>query len=180
MELVKISAIKTNPNNPRIIKDDKFKKLVQSIKDFPEMLEVRPIIINKENTILGGNMRYKAGVEAGLKEIPTEKVDWSEEKQKEFIIKDNISGGEWDWDILANEWNSEELGEWGLDVPEQFDYTEDNKEIEDINLGDTAAISFKYQYSIYLNLLDLLNNAREKEGCDTNEEFLQKILEQYV
>ena len=117
MEVVKISEIKLNPNNPRIIKDDKFKKLVQSIKDFPEMLNIRPIVVNQDMVILGGNMRYKACKEAGLKEVPVIITDLSEEKQREFLIKDNTSGGEWDWEVLANEWDSEKLESWGLDVP---------------------------------------------------------------
>ncbi len=115
---MKISDIKPNPQNPRTIKDDNFKKLVQSIKDFPEMLDARPLVLNKDNVILGGNMRFKASKEAGLKEVPVKIVDWSEEKQREFIIKDNISGGDWDWDQLANEWDVEQLDEWGLDVPD--------------------------------------------------------------
>lgn len=118
MATLKSSDIKPNPNNPRIIKDDKFKKLVQSLKDFPEMAEVREVIVNKDHIILGGNMRYKAMIEAGWKDIPVRVVDWSEDKQKEFIIKDNISGGEWDWDILVNEWDTDLLDEWGLDLPE--------------------------------------------------------------
>lgn len=117
MELKKISDIKLNPNNPRLIKDDKFKKLVQSIKDFPEMLEIRPIVVNKDMIILGGNMRFRACKEAGIKEIPVIITDLSEEKQREFLIKDNTSGGEWDWDMLANEWDAEELDAWGLDLP---------------------------------------------------------------
>lgn len=117
MQTVKLSEVKLNPNNPRIIKDDKFKKLVQSIKDFPEMLNIRPIVVNQDMIILGGNMRYKACKEAGLKEIPVIITDLSEDKQREFLIKDNTSGGEWDWEVLANEWNSEELEAWGLDIP---------------------------------------------------------------
>ena len=113
----KIQNVKLNPNNPRIIKDDKFKKLVQSIKDFPEMLNIRPIVVNKDMIILGGNMRYKAAKEIGLKEIPVTIADLTEDQQREFLIKDNTSGGEWDWEVLANEWNSEELEAWGLDVP---------------------------------------------------------------
>ena len=112
----KIQNVKLNPNNPRLIKDDKFKKLVQSIKDFPEMLNIRPIVVNTDMVILGGNMRYKACKEAGLKEIPIIITDLSEDKQREFLIKDNTSGGEWDWEVLANEWDSEQLEEWGLDL----------------------------------------------------------------
>jgi hypothetical protein len=112
----KISEIKLNPNNPRLIKDDKFKKLVQSIKDFPEMLNIRPIVVNQDMIILGGNMRYKACKEAGLKEVPIIKTDLTEDQQREFLIKDNTSGGEWDWEVLANEWDNEQLEAWGLDL----------------------------------------------------------------
>jgi len=131
METVKISEVKLNPNNPRLIKDDKFLKLVQSIKDFPEMLNIRPIVVNKDMIILGGNMRYKACKEAGLKEIPIIIADLTEEQQREFLIKDNVSGGEWDWEVLANEWDSEQLEAWGLDLPafevdEVLEATEDD------------------------------------------------------
>ena len=116
--LEKITKVKSNPNNPRLIKDDKFHKLVNSIKEFPKMLEIRPIVVNDDMIVLGGNMRLKACKEAGLKEVPVIKAsDLTEEEQKQFIIKDNVSGGEWDWDMLANEWDVEQLDEWGLDVP---------------------------------------------------------------
>ena len=122
---VKLDLIKLNPNNPRLIKDDKFKKLVQSIVDFPQMLEIRPIVVNSDMIILGGNMRYKACKEAGIKEIPVIIADnLTEEQQKEFLIKDNVSGGEWDWEVLANEWDSEKLEEWGLDIPITKDLNE--------------------------------------------------------
>jgi len=115
---VKISEIKANPNNPRLIKDDKFKKLVKSIQDFPEMLEIRPIVVNDDMVVLGGNMRLKACKEAGLKQIPIIKAsELTEEQQKQFIIKDNVGFGEWEWETLANEWDVEQLAEWGLDVP---------------------------------------------------------------
>jgi hypothetical protein len=117
MQRVPIGTIKNNPNNPRVIKDDKFKKLVQSIKDLPEMAEVRPVVVNTDMVVLGGNMRLKAMREAGWKDVPIQVVDWDEDKQRQFIIKDNVSGGEWDWDMLANEWDTEELQEWGLDLP---------------------------------------------------------------
>ena len=127
IEKVKLSEVKSNPNNPRLIKDEKFSKLVKSIKEFPKMLEIRPIVVNDEMVVLGGNMRLKACKEAGLKEIPIIKAsDLTEEQQREFIIKDNVGFGEWDWDILANEWDSEHLEEWGLDVwqPEnEVDYS---------------------------------------------------------
>lgn len=113
---VKLSEVIPNPNNPRQIKDEKFKKLVESIKNFPEMLSLRPIVVNDNMVVLGGNMRLKACKEAGLKEVPIIKAsELTDEQQKEFIIKDNVGFGEWDWDQLANEWDVEQLTEWGLD-----------------------------------------------------------------
>jgi len=115
---VKVSQIKSNPNNPRIIKDDNFKKLVKSILEFPKMLEIRPIVVNSEMVVLGGNMRLKACIEAGFKEVLIlKRDDLTEEEQKEFIIKDNVGFGEWDWDILANEYEADLLHDWGMNVP---------------------------------------------------------------
>lgn len=135
IQTVKISEVKSNPNNPRIIKDDKFKKLVQSIKEFPKMLELRPIVVNDDMIVLGGNMRLKACKEAGLKEVPIIKAsDLTEDQQREFIIKDNVGFGEWDWEILAKEWDTEKLDEWGLDVPDfkvEAEVQEDDYEIPD-------------------------------------------------
>jgi len=116
-EKIKISKIKRNPNNPRLIKDDKFKKLVKSIKGFPEMLNIRPIVVNEEMVVLGGNMRLKACQEAGLKEIPIIKAsELTAEQQREFIVKDNVGFGEWDWDMVANEWETDKLNDWGMGV----------------------------------------------------------------
>ena len=131
MELVKISKVKPNETNPRFIKDSKFKKLVKSIKEFPEMLKLRPIVVNKDMVVLGGNMRLKACKEAGLKEVYILKADnLTEEQQKEFIVKDNVGFGEWDWDILANDWDIKELEDWGLDgFP--FDIDADEKDEDD-------------------------------------------------
>lgn len=119
---VKISAVKPNPKNPRLIKDHKFKKLVQSIKDFPEMLEKRPIVVDDQMVVLGGNMRLKACIEAGLKEVWVDIAkEWTEEQKQEFIIKDNVGFGEWDWELLANEWEPDLLDKWGLDLPDMFE-----------------------------------------------------------
>ena len=141
MQRVPIGTIKNNPNNPRVIKDDKFKKLVQSIKDLPEMAEVRPVVVNTDMVVLGGNMRLKAMREAGWKEVPIHIVDWDEDKQRQFIIKDNVSGGEWDWEMLANEWDTEELQEWGLDLP-GFDLNA-NELGEDFTLPDGDKAPFQ-------------------------------------
>jgi ParB-like chromosome segregation protein Spo0J len=114
-QLIKISQVKSNPNNPRLIKNDKFKKLVKSVQDFPEMLELRPIVVDENMIVLGGNMRLKACIEAGLKEVWIEVADLTEQQKKEFTIKDNVGFGEWEWDMLANEWEQTELEDWGLD-----------------------------------------------------------------
>ena len=127
-----LSKIKPNPSNPRTIKGDKFEKLVNSIQDFPRMLEIRPIVINDDNVILGGNMRLEACKKAGLKEVPVLKAsDLSADEQRQFIIKDNVGFGEWDWDLLANEWDNEQLEEWGLDVWQPDDVTELEAEEDD-------------------------------------------------
>ena len=150
MELVKIGKVKGNKSNPRYIKEDKFEKLVKSIKDFPEMLKLRPIVVNKDMTVLGGNMRLKACVEAGLKEVYILKAEGlTKEQEDEFIVKDNLGFGEWDWDVLANEWDSVQLEEWGLegfpfedielDAVED-DYTEPDSMKVDVVLGDLIEI----------------------------------------
>tara|TARA_R100001509_G_scaffold165065_1_gene144969 strand:- start:683 stop:1870 length:1188 start_codon:yes stop_codon:yes gene_type:complete len=148
-EKVKVYKVKTNPDNPRLIKDRKFKKLVKSIKDFPEMLKIRPIVVDENNIILGGNMRYKACIEAGLKEIYIiQAKDLNEDQKKEFIIKDNVGFGEWDWDIIANDWDLGKLNDWGLDLPEfdspleaeQDDYEEPEDIEVDVVLGDLIEI----------------------------------------
>jgi DNA modification methylase len=148
---VKISEVKMNPNNPRLIKDDKFAKLVRSIKEFPKMLEIRPIVVNADMIVLGGNMRLKACKEAGLKEVTIIYADdLTEEEQKQFIIKDNVGFGEWDWEQLANEWDADNLEDWGLDIPdfevkEELSAEEDDYEVPDqvetdIVLGDLFEI----------------------------------------
>lgn len=118
MQIAAIGTIIPNPTNPRIIKDDKFKKLVKSIQEFPQMLELRPIVVDSNMVVLGGNMRLKACIAAGLKEVPIIVADQLTDEQKgEFIIKDNVGFGEWDWDLLANEWEPDALIDWGLDLP---------------------------------------------------------------
>jgi ParB-like chromosome segregation protein Spo0J len=122
MQIVKINEVKPNPKNPRLIKDGKFQKLVTSIKEFPDMLNKRPLIVftdvDNKYVVLGGNMRLKACKEIGIKEIPIIVADeWTEEQKNEFLIKDNVGFGEWDWDSLANEWDTEKLDDWGLDLP---------------------------------------------------------------
>ena len=145
MKQIDIKKLKPNPDNPRVIRDDKFTKLVQSLKDFPEMTSVRPIVANTELVVLGGNMRLKAMQEAGWDKVPVEVVDWPEDKQREFIIKDNVSGGNWDWDIIANEWNTDELEDWGLDVInvdwDELDYIDEDVEKPELSNDLTIKVS---------------------------------------
>lgn len=134
---IKLSTILPNPNNPRLIKDERFKKLVKSIQEFPKMMELRPMVINADNIVLGGNMRLKALKELGYKEIPNEWVkkasDLTEDEAKRFIIADNVGFGEHDWDLLANEWDVEQLSDWGLDVPIFDNNINDIEEIDEFN-----------------------------------------------
>ena len=129
-KLRNLREIKSHPNNPRYIRTQEFEDLVKSLKDFPEMLEVRTLVINENMEVLGGNMRLKAMVEAGWTEALVMQVDWSEEKQREFMIKDNISHGEYDWDKLANEWNEEEYKQWGLKTPDTWTDAEEEVEVK--------------------------------------------------
>jgi len=168
MATLKLKDIKPNPNNPRLIKDDKFKKLVQSLKDFPEMLDAREIVVNKDHIILGGNMRYKAAIEAGIKELPVKIVDWSEDKQREFIIKDNVSGGEWDWSLLANEWDTELLDSWSLDLPADFGQ-EEVEEDEAPEVSSEPAVS-------KLGEIYQLGKHRIMCGDSTNKENVEQLM----
>jgi len=168
---VKLSEVKSNPNNPRIIKDDKFRKLVDSIQEFPKMLEIRPIVVNADMIVLGGNMRLKACKEAGLKEVPVIFADdLTEDEQKQFIIKDNVGFGEWDWDMLANEWEPELLEEWGLTVPnwgETPDYSilddEDvSDQLNDMTNGVKKAIQIEFEAEHYEEAYELVKFWREQ------------------
>ena len=186
---LKISDVKPNPKNPRIIKDDKFKKLVRSIQEFPQMLEIRPIVIDEEGYVLGGNMRLKASKEAGLTEVPTIRVeDLTEEQKLEFIIKDNANFGDWDWEVLQSNWDMSNVGEWGVDVfelPSDVDYSlldgdgEDGDDI-DSQVKDKAASATKSillpfvkedEYKEFMKILQ----GWVKLGLDPGHEVLKKI-----
>jgi hypothetical protein len=169
---VKLSEIKSNPNNPRIIKDDKFRKLVNSIQEFPKMLEIRPIVVNADMIVLGGNMRLKACKEAGLKEVPIIFADdLTEDEQKQFIIKDNVGFGEWDWDMLANEWEPELLESWGLEVwkaPTEVDYSildddDLNDQLSDMTNGVKKAIQIEFEAEHYEEAQELVKFWRGRE-----------------
>jgi hypothetical protein len=174
IEKVSIEEVKMNPKNPRIIKDDKFKKLVKSIKDFPEMLEVRPIVVDDDMIVLGGNMRLKACISAGLKEVFIIKFkDLSEDKKKEFIVKDNVGYGEWDFELLLQDWEKDDLIEWGLDVPKDKKYDEYTKKIEIpiYEPGDRKPlISELFDLSKYNILIEEINNSNLE---DIEKDFLK-------
>jgi ParB-like chromosome segregation protein Spo0J len=172
---VKISEVKSNPNNPRIIKDDKFQKLVKSIKEFPEMLSIRPIVVNGDMVVLGGNMRLKACKEAGLKEVAIIKAeDLTEEQQKQFIIKDNVGFGEWDWEDLANNWDAEQLTDWGLSIPDFSkinSYEDKNEEIDIDNLDSKMTLKLNYTEEEYWVVKEKLS-----EIAITPEQAIWKLL----
>jgi ParB-like chromosome segregation protein Spo0J len=178
MQIVKISEVKPNPKNPRIIKDGKFQKLVKSIQEFPDMLNKRPLIVftdvDNKYVVLGGNMRLKACKEIGLKEIPIIIADeWTEEQKNEFLIKDNVGFGEWDWNSLANEWDAEKLDDWGLDVPNfnNVDYSEKNEEIDIDSLDETMTIKLNFTETEYWTVKQQLS-----EIAATPEQAIWKLL----
>lgn len=187
---VKISQVKNNPNNPRLIKDDKFEKLVKSIKAFPEMLEKRPIVVDEDMVVLGGNMRLKASKEAGLKEVWIDVAEgWSEEKKSEFIIKDNASFGEWNWDILANEWDNEQLNEWGLDVwqPSEDTFFDLDEETEDLETEHNPKITDD-NYSSFeivmlhenkIKLMETLNKIKNNLQLEKLEDAIMELIRTY-
>jgi DNA modification methylase len=167
---MKITEIKTNPDNPRLIKDDKFYKLVNSIREFPKMMELRPIVVDSEMMVLGGNMRLKALQELKIKDIPDNWVkkadELTDEEKKRFIISDNVGFGEWDWDVLANEWDSDQLEEWGLDLP---DFDEKKIEVEEDNFEEDENIETDIQYGDMFQIGNhflLCGDATKKEDCE--------------
>jgi ParB-like chromosome segregation protein Spo0J len=171
---VPINTVKANPNNPRIIKDDKFAKLVKSINEFPQMLNLRPIVVNDDMVVLGGNMRLKACKEAGLKEIPIIKAsELTEQQQKEFIVKDNVGYGEWDWNDLANNWDAEQLQDWGLDIPgfDNISYEDKNKELTLDDISDSMTINLKYTEEEYYIVKESLSKI-----APTPEQAIWKLL----
>jgi hypothetical protein len=184
---INILEVKPNAVNPRYIKDHKFKKLVKSIKSFPEMLEKRPIIVDENMIVLGGNMRLKASIEAGLKEVWIDIAEgWSEDQKKEFIIKDNVGFGEWDWDILANEWNKFEIQDWGLSLPIFQDNLSNNDEYKGMN-PDLELESFMnaeikrlylvYDSETYSKVIDWFNKKLKETNLNDYSEYILKLIE---
>ena len=180
---VKIGDIKVNTENPRSIKESKFNKLVKSIKEFPEMLEIRPIVVNEDNVILGGNMRYKACQQAGLEEVYIIKAkDLTEEQQKEFLIKDNSGFGEWDWDILANEWDHQELMDWGVDLPALNSLDDDQYTTKiDSPIYETKIVKPKENELYDINKYnDLINDINKSNISEEIKEFLRLAATRHI
>jgi phosphoribosylformylglycinamidine (FGAM) synthase PurS component len=184
--MVKLSKIKSNPSNPRVIKDEKFEKLVNSIKEFPKMMELRPMVVDENYIVQGGNMRLKALTQLGYKEIPdtwVKKVnDLTDDEKKQFVIKDNIGYGEWDWDILANEWDSQKLEEWGLDIWKQADLVDysilDENDLSN-EIGDMAnnvkkAIQIEFESSDYEEAQEVVKYWRE-QGLYIGKYLIDKL-----
>lgn len=190
---VKISEVKPNPKNPRVIRDEKFQKLVNSIQEFPDMLNKRPLIVFTDTDgkyiVLGGNMRLKALKELKYKEIPVIIADeWSDEQKNEFLIKDNVGFGEWDWDILANEWDAEKLDEWAIDVWQltmnnDFDDAEDivtnngdYDHIDDISIDYLNSDMKKFEVYIkkdeYETVVSKINHIKKTQNCETNSDAI--------
>lgn len=165
IEVVKIGAVKLNEANPRTITDERFAKLVKSIKEFPEMLNIRPIVVDANMTVLGGNMRMRACMEAGLERIPIIKAaDLTDEQQQRFIIADNVAFGEWDFDALANEWDTEQLAEWGLNVStfSTDEFTNKNKEVNVDDYADECTITLKFTSEDYEQVKTGLHEISDK------------------
>jgi hypothetical protein len=187
MQRAAIGTIIPNPVNPRIIKDDKFKKLVKSIQEFPQMLELRPIVVDGNMVVLGGNMRLKACIAAGLKEVPIIVADQLTDAQKsEFIIKDNVGFGEWDWDLLANEWEPESLNDWGLSVPVFFDDMSNNQNYEGLDaaskLDKFLSAELKRMFLVYdnetfENVITWFNKQQEKHNLENHSQVIIKLIE---
>jgi ParB-like chromosome segregation protein Spo0J len=176
MQIVKINQIKPNPRNPRTIKDFKFKKLVKSIQEFPDMLNKRPLIVFTDSdgkfVVLGGNMRLKALKELNFEDIPVIIADeWTEEQKNEFLIKDNVGFGDWDWDDLANTWDEDLLTDWGMDIPKFMD-TEDYSILDDEDLDDKLdaltggikkAIQIEFEFEHYDEATELVKFWRSQD-----------------
>ena len=191
IKTVKITEVKPNPKNPRVIRDNKFQKLVKSIEEFPDMLNKRPLIVftdvDGKYCVLGGNMRLKALNELKYKEVPIMLADeWTEEQKAEFLIKDNVGFGEWDWDSLANEWDAEKLVEWGIDLPvnNYFDLNEDEEQEDSFSDpkgsdDDYSTFELVMLHENKIKLLEVINQVKRNFLFEKTEEALMEIIRKY-
>ena len=188
IKIINLADIKENKSNPRVIKDDKFKKLVKSIKEFPKMLEIRPIVVDKDNVVLGGNMRLKACKDAGLKEIPVLSAEHlTPEEQKQFIVKDNLSYGEWDWDFLTTDFDMTALKDWGMDIP-SFNINEIEPQVDTSILGNkmdkyinnaVKQIVLYYDIKEYKEVLETLDSISKEYKLNDNTESVNFLIDFY-
>jgi len=187
-EIVKIQKIKPNQTNPRYIRDFKFQKLVKSIKEFPEMLNLRPIVVDENMVVLGGNMRLKAILEAGIQEVPVSIAEGLTEDQKqEFIIKDNVSYGDWDWDVLANQWDTQTLDDWGMTInfggDDYFDAQEREKDSSERPMAtddDYSVFECVMLHDNKLRLIEGINKAKAQHGLEKTEDALILIVNKFL
>ena len=190
MQIVKINEVKPNPKNPRLIKDEKFKKLVKSIQEFPDMLNKRPLIVftdvDSKYVVLGGNMRLKACKEVGIKEIPVIVADeWTEEQKAQFLIKDNVGFGEWDWDGLANEWDVEKLEDWGLGVWKndelsnlnEYEGLDAESKLDKFLNAELKRMFLVYDNEKFENVIEWFNNQQQKHELENHSQVILKLIE---
>jgi hypothetical protein len=189
IEKLPVSELKFNEENPRTITDANLKKLIKSVQEFPEMLDIRPIVINGDSVVLGGNMRLKACIEAGITEVPVMRVkNLTKEQELEFIIKDNISGGDWDWDLLANDWDTNLLGDWGLNIKTDDFFELDGSKNATNSSSSSEPRGTDDDYSVFelvmlhenkLELLDTLNKIKSNFLFEKQEEALMELIRIY-
>lgn len=187
MILKKINEIKPNPNNPRVIKDHNFNKLVKSIQEFPEMLKLRPIVVDNDGIVLGGNMRLKACIEVGLEEIPVLVAsELTPEQQKEFIIKDNSNFGDWDWEVLQTDWDLGQLGEWVVDIPhfednltnnENYDGLDQASKLDKFLTSELKRMFLVYDNETFQKVVDWFNTKQEVLNLENHSQVILKIIE---
>lgn len=187
IEKIRIDFLQENPENPRTINNDKLRKLVKSIREFPEMLEIRPVVVDKNNIVIGGNQRFRAALSAGLTEIPIIKADeLTEEQRKQFIIKDNANMGEWDWDMVLETWNEDELKEWGIDLPDFTDNLTNNETYEGLDAlskldkfmnAEVKRMFLVYDAETFAHVIKWFNRMQEKYNVEDNNQVILKMME---
>lgn len=187
IENIRIDFIQENPNNPRTINNDKMRKLTKSIKEFPEMLEIRPVVIDKNNVVIGGNQRFRAAQAAGLTEIPVIKAEQlTDEQRKQFIIKDNTNMGDWDWEMVLESWNEDELKEWGIDLPDFNDNLTNNETYEGLDAlskldkfmsAEVKRMFLVYDAETFVNVVNWFNKMQDKYNVEDNNQVILKLME---
>ena len=187
IENIRIDFIQENPNNPRTINNDKMRKLTKSIREFPEMLEIRPVVIDKNNIVIGGNQRFRAAQAAGLTEIPVIKAEQlTEEQRKQFIIKDNTNMGDWDWEMVLESWNEDELKEWGIDLPDFNDNLTNNETYEGLDAlskldkfmsAEVKRMFLVYDAETFVNVVNWFNKMQDKYNVEDNNQVILKLME---